>query len=116
MSAYKQAVDRIHNHAGFLKNDEFDAKFLLNSSPDSMAEFIKSKGCLVTTRHDLNRRFSGRDYIVNLVTDLVVLHVTTKGLYTLHRWEKNAPCATSNRLPMAKEAYLLSVMLEAQAA
>lgn len=112
MSAYKQAVDLIHSHEGFLTAEAFDTKFLLNANPESMAEFIKLNGCLITQRHDLNRRFSGRDYLVNFVTDLVVLHITTKGLYTLHRWEKSTPCSEANRIPKTKESYLIAQLLE----
>ena len=114
MSAYKKAIDRIRSHDGFLTSTEFDSKFLFTVKPDSMARFISENGCLITTRHDLNVRYSGRDFLVNVLTEMVVIHISTKGLYSLHRWEKGMPCSVSNQIPAEKERYLIRQLFELQ--
>ncbi len=116
MSIYKLAIDRIRHHKGYLSQETFDAKFIMSEKPESMAAFIKLNGCLVTTRHDLNPRFGGRDFLINVMTEIVVLHISSKGDYTLHRWEKSTSCSEENRLPREKENFLLSQFLEREAA
>lgn len=112
MSMYKLAVDRIRNHEGYLSPQAFEAMFLHDAQPETMAGFIKANGCLITSRHDLNPKYAGRDFLVNLMTDLVVLHVSTKGEYSLHEWEKSGPCSQANQLRQSKQNYLLSLLLE----
>ena len=110
MSVYKQAIDRVRNHPGFLSHDKPSTKYLLNAEPEAIASFIKGNGGLITVRHDLNARFTGRDFLVNLMTETHVLHVAPDGHYSLHRWQKLTACSQENRLTGDKEAYLLDTL------
>jgi hypothetical protein len=107
MSSYKYAVDKIRRHPGFLSHEVCDKMLLNHLEPELIAAFILRKGCLITIRHDLSLHFGGRDYLANLMTETFVVHVTTQGTYTLHRWEKQVSCSEMNRLPKQKEASLL---------
>lgn len=113
MSMYKLAVDRIRNHKGFLSPAAFEAMFL-QEPHEAMIDFITANGCLITVRHDLNPKYSGRDYLVNLMSDLVVLHINPKGEYSLHHWEKACPCSLANQLDRNKQKYFLGQLFEAE--
>ncbi len=109
MSKYTHAVEKIRNHVGFMSQEQFEQEYLFKD-PASMASFITQNGCLITLRHDLSEQFTGTDFLVNYMTEIVVLHVGVDGSNSLHHWEKSQPCHEQNRLCLDKEAFLLDLL------
>lgn len=107
MSVYKLSIDRIRQHPGYLSEKSFEERFPLQESPDSMVDFIRGQGCLITVRHDLNRRYGGRDFLINVFSEIVVLHVSSKGRYSLHDWERRSPCSKANQISQERQAELM---------
>ena len=108
MSRYKRAVDRVRQHRGVLCPQMVDNPWILSIDANDLLDWVSLRGCLITERHDLNPKFSGRDFIVNLLIDQYVLHVAPNGEYSLHRWTRKRVCAHENRIPQRAEFELLN--------
>jgi|GEM_PF-5798083 len=107
-SNYLMVLKKLKEHPGYMGEDKIGYFYLLQLSAQAMSDFICHNGCLITQRHDLPQQAElTSDYLLNIMTETVVLHIYINGTVSLHHWEKMTPCAFNNQLPVEKTDYLL---------